>query len=306
MDADAILAAHAGLGGVLRDSRGRAECGAAQRTVLEPNSNWTLDYGEEKCRLLRTFGTGADQTLLYFEQFAPSDSAAMTVAGPAVRRFSYAGKIGVRFGPRDAEVHDVEVDRGKFGSFGAALLVTSLSLDAMPEESADQEAQQESSFETEGLPHIAESDVAGVEWLSLSRRNSEVVLPLPGFKEAMALVNDCTLDLVRHWDLDPEEHKTMTRMAQPVNLREIAERLQRSYSSAAVRAGEQADLSIRIIVNADGSIATCSVTEATITKYITTSACEEFGSRAMFAPAENADGEPMKSYYDTRIIYRTD
>jgi hypothetical protein len=276
----------------------------AKQTVLEPTGKWALDYGKEKCRLLRTFGTGEDQTLLYFEQFAPSDKVTFTLAGPAIRRFSKLEKIGVRWAPRDAEPFDVEVDHGKFGSFGAALIVPSLSLDSMPQGRGRLEAQQESEFETEGLPQIVVSDLAAVEWLGLSRRNSEVVLPLPGFNEAMALVDDCALDLVRFWDLDPEEHKTMTRLAEPVNLREIAERVARYYPAAAVRRREQADLNLRIIVNSDGSIEDCSVINLTITNYIKTPTCDEFGSRAMFAPAENAQGEPIKSFYTTRITYR--
>jgi hypothetical protein len=285
-----------------------ADLARAAPTVLEPSGSWTLDYADEKCRLVRIFGTGDDQTLLYFEQFAPSNEATMTVAGRSLSPLARAGTIDVRFAPRDEEAWQVEVAKAEMEGFGAALILPFRSRafrTALLEARGDlQEAQRIAHAQIEGMPQIEPSDVANIETLSLSRRNQEVIFPLPQFAPAMAALNDCALDLLRHWQLDPEQHATMTRHAEPINLDEIARGLQRSYPAKAVRAWEEGDLNLRIIVNADGSIAECAVNDETITHHIGTTACDEFGSRAMFAPAEDANGEPMKSFYSTRISYR--
>ena len=40
-------------------------------TVLEPSSQWVVDYAESNCRLIRMFGAGKDAIKLVFEQVAP-------------------------------------------------------------------------------------------------------------------------------------------------------------------------------------------------------------------------------------------
>ena len=92
-------------------------------------------------------------------------------------------------------------------------------------------------------------------------------------------------------------------MAHPENMREVVRAIQRSYPAAALRAGEQALLEVRMILEADGSIAECSTAEAAAAKYLSSQACRELLRRAQFAPALNAEGQPMKSYSSASIFY---
>ncbi len=46
----------------------------AEEVVLKPDSKWVANYGENNCRLMRTFGKADEQTVLILEQIAPSSA----------------------------------------------------------------------------------------------------------------------------------------------------------------------------------------------------------------------------------------
>ena len=277
---------------------------SAQTTQLEPQGNWTLDFADEKCRLTRLFGENDEATLFYLEQFAPSDQASMAIAGNPIGPLSRGDEIKVRFGPRDEHYYDLPLTEAKFGNIGDGIMLRFLPLSDLQERDKNDKEKGGSHFDTIGVPRIDPDEIKGVEWLSLLRRGREVVLPLPGFQQAIAALNTCSLDLVRHWNLDTQEHKTMSRLVEPLNLSEVAEKITKEYFGGALRNGEQANLNLRIIVNENGSIDECSVSNVTTVKYLKTNACDIFGRRAMFTPARNAAGEPMKSFYDVELVYR--
>jgi hypothetical protein len=44
---------------------------AREPLVLAPSTPWNLNYADDSCQLARGFGQGADQVILYLEQFSP-------------------------------------------------------------------------------------------------------------------------------------------------------------------------------------------------------------------------------------------
>src|SRR3546814_10235975 len=55
--------------------------------VLEPSSQWNVDFAEDRCRLARTFGGEGNRHILLFEQGGPTAAFGLTVAGPQFERF---------------------------------------------------------------------------------------------------------------------------------------------------------------------------------------------------------------------------
>src|SRR5690242_14654206 len=53
---------------------------AGQPVRLQPSTPWVLDYAENSCRLIRTFGQGDTKTVLGLESESP-DEVDMLVAG---------------------------------------------------------------------------------------------------------------------------------------------------------------------------------------------------------------------------------
>ncbi|KHL24617.1 hypothetical protein PK98_11635 [Croceibacterium mercuriale] len=104
--------------------------------------------------------------------------------------------------------------------------------------------------------------------------------------------------------LDPDGHRTMIQQPEPLNFATLSARVSRFYPAAAARRGEQGDLHMRLLVDEAGTATDCTVTAASQVSRITTNACEHFTQEALFLPALDAAGRPMKSFYATSILFR--
>ncbi len=274
---------------------------AAEETrVLAPSTRWQLDYGEVRCRLARVFGEGDDEIALMFDQFYPSDRFTMTMAGNRVRRLGSSGMVKMRFGPGETESREVTPQRAEFPEFGRALIFSRLA-------PGQPEYVEEDPDEVSGDPEPLAIDIeraATVEWIDVGTRSQSIALELGGFGDAMAALNLCSQDLLQHWGVDAERHLTMTRRARPTNFGEVADAVARFYPLRAARSGEEADLLLRVMVDAGGAITSCHVAEMTSTEYIRTEACKHFEKRAEFEPALDAAGQPIDSNFVTSIIFR--
>ncbi|BBC71386.1 conserved hypothetical protein [Altererythrobacter sp. B11] len=273
----------------------------AEEVRLTPtaNTSWIVDYARGKCRLARYFGEEDDRYLLMFDQFQPGTYATLTVAGREMWRYVGRDNVELTLSPLFS-AREVRAEAVSFGDFRSAVHVR---LEVAPEQEAKGES---AGYEVEGLPHIDTSRLQGNAELSFSKRNRAITFALPELAAAFNALNTCSRDLVSSWGLDLKSQDRMRRQAEPINLREIAERIQQQYPLQALHAREQASLALRIIVDADGSIEECSVNEITSTRYLHSPACDVFGDRAMFVPAQDEHGEPIKSYYATAIVYRID
>ena len=52
---------------------------ASQPVRLQPSSPWDVDYGENSCRLIRTFAEGKEKTVLVFESAGPGQMDLLVV-----------------------------------------------------------------------------------------------------------------------------------------------------------------------------------------------------------------------------------
>lgn len=275
-----------------------------ERIAPVTGSNWIVDFGEQRCRLLREFGDSERPTILMVDKLFPGQTVSITIAGPDVRLFTARTEVGLRFGPTSAEPVKVRSAAARFDDYGRALFLPSFAIGppSTSHPSLDSAAGN-SAFDVKGLPQFDLDYVKSIEWLEISRRSNSLVLELPQMGEALRLLDQCTQDFLTYWDLDLEGHKTMTRLAEPINIEEIARKIQKVYPMQAVMAGEQASVNMRIIVDADGSITECAINDISATRYIKSNACDVFGDRAMFAPAEDSSGNAMKSYFNVTILY---
>jgi TonB family protein len=274
---------------------------AAEEIRLAPSAdgNWVLNYGDDRCRLARYFGEGEQRSLLLLEQFAPGMSVALTAAGPPLRRIVRGNQVRVRFGPSTREAPPFDPPEAEFEGVGPALFIPGIA----PVVDPDASAAFLQNAEVNGLPQIDPAAAAAIEWLGISGRNLDLVFEFGSLENAVTVLNHCTLDLVKFWGLDPQQHLTMTRMAAAENMEQVAREVQEAYPMRAVARGEQATLVMRAVVRADGTVGDCAISQATVTETFQSPACDVFRRYARFAPALDADGQPMASFYATTIVY---
>ena len=58
--------------------------GASEPLRLQPATPWGVDYAENSCRLVRTFGQGDDQTQVVLESIAPGQMSMMAIGNHAM------------------------------------------------------------------------------------------------------------------------------------------------------------------------------------------------------------------------------
>src|SRR6187549_3660592 len=67
--------------------------------VFRPSGNWTADYGDDYCRLIRTFTDGTREMSLALERLQPGGLVRMIVVGEGMRPFRGAEQITSQFLP---------------------------------------------------------------------------------------------------------------------------------------------------------------------------------------------------------------
>ena len=276
-----------------------APLAAAEAPVeLTPSSKWNVDFALDKCQLIRTFGEGENLHFLRFQQYSPGNAAGLTVAGPAFKRFRSRALTDLRFFDGQSP-HRTRPFTGTVEGYGDGVIYSELTIDqGMPERPTKED--------TPPATSLALLDTAlgkQVQFIELRQGGRTVRLKSGPLNAAFEVLNQCTLDLLRDWGLDPDKHLTALSGPRWINQDVIVRRIQSDYPSDAAREGEQAILRMRVIVSEQGKVESCTLIEATETKELESPACRLM-KNATFEPARDATGAAFKSYFATSITYR--
>lgn len=271
---------------------------AAEPLVLKPGSPWNVDFAADSCRLVRLFGEGENRHFLAFQQYSPGEGFGLTIAGPGFKKFRSLGKTMLSF-------HDAQAPRettpftGTIGEFGPGLVYATIGIEEKPQQDDADPAQ----TLLPGVPMLDLEQGKQVQFITLRQGKHEVRLETGSLDKAFAVINQCTLDLLRDWGLDPERHVTAQTRPRWTNQDVIARRIQREYPAEALRVGEQGIMRMRVIVSAEGMVESCTILKATQTEELESPACKMM-KNARFDPARDAAGAAFRSYYVTSLTYK--
>jgi TonB family protein len=269
----------------------------AAPVVLTPSTQWNVDFADEKCRLIRTFGEGENRHLLTFHQYWPSRDVGLTVAGEAFKRFASRARTDLRMFETQEPVRR-EPFTGTVEGFGNAVIYSNVQLDGSNEGTDPEDGS--------APPPVLLMDTGfgkQVQFLELRQGGKQVRLETGPMDAAFEVLNQCTLDLLRQWGLDPEQHRTAQSGPRWLNRDALVRRIMATYPREALSQGEQGIMRMRLIVAADGSVESCTMLKATNTVRLESPACEVM-QRAKFEPARDAAGQPFRSFYATGITYQ--
>jgi TonB family protein len=287
----AVLIAAAGTTVVHAEKLLPAQAAADAKAVrLAPISPWVVDYDDNKCSLLRTFGSEEDKHILMLDQGAPDSSILMGMAGSAVKPFQRTGRIHLgTFADKPLEL----VKNPSYGDlelYGPAVMLSIFMREGEWEPGARVQ------------PSKAQEAAAGVDRIVIRRGSKILSYETGNLKEPFVVMHDCLTNLLTSWGLDAAEHAHYTPPAL-TNENAVARKLFETYPPDALEAGEQGSFRVRLIVEKDGSISDCFVEEATKVDDLRPAVCKEM-LRSKFVPALGVDGQPIRSFYVTMITYR--
>lgn len=278
----------------------------AETITLSPAGAWNMDYAEDSCRLARVFGEGEDRVAFYLERYGPGDRLHMLVAGKPLGKSSRS-ETRVQFGIEDTP-YEYEPTLGDFGTFSPALIFSGAYPSAQKAKIALTEKKGKDEYEEFVDPRIFAHDVtedqlAAIEWVAFERRGGRrLVLELPQFAQAMKALETCTEELVSHWNIDVEAHRSLTRLPIPENSPGSWLRAE-DYPVGLLSKGAQGIVHFRLDVDATGKVTGCHIQRSTRPEGFDKVVCEKISQRAKFEPALDRGGKAIASFYRSTVRF---
>jgi hypothetical protein len=266
---------------------------------LEPSSKWNIDYGLERCSLMREFGSGDAALHLQIDSFGGWNSFRVTLAGSAIPRLAGpTGKARIRL-TGDAEDSELDTLQGSAGpspalSFNLKFVpfIGSAAIKGMSEDERTRVAIEQ----TRPQPDFD----ATVDSLAVSpTRNRILLLRLGNMAKPLAALRTCIDDMFKSWGGNPEVQKTLTRGAQPV--KRTVWKVQGDYPKEMWMTGTSAYVPVRLSVDAQGNPSNCVVQAEMIDRAFKDAVCANLVHQ--FEPALDKDGKPIPSIFNTSVLY---
>jgi hypothetical protein len=281
---------------------------AQQAGVFTPTGDWIADYGDDYCRLVRTFSDGKDELSLALERLQPGTDVRMIFVGKGITPFRGADQITYQFGPSGAVlksgyVRSAAADSAQYIGFNPVMLSPPSfgppgSAPAPGAEAPPPAFDPSLPFVPPPYNRTAELDAArGITSISLTDGlTSPVRIDTGGLRAPIAALQACADDLLAFWGLDPDKHKTMTA---PVALNPRSDGVLpqgtipfTEFSKLAGSANQ-----VRLSIGADGKPTACSVYSPALSETLNSRICNLAMERATFVPAKDSGGQAMASVW---------
>jgi hypothetical protein len=259
---------------------------AADKPVetLAPSGKWHLDYGVNRCHMIRSFGEGKKSVIFRMVQYAPGDFFALDLLGNRFGSVSAYSDVAIDFG-HDGTFNKNRAFNGSLGKEKMLSVGTSRLVD-IPGETNDYSQ----------IKQLTPADEASVSTVYFRVSGSKPFkLMLGSMGPVMKAMRTCTDDMIKSWGYDPAQLATNTRA---LELRPESGQLLRDgdYPATSVSFGNIGIVQFRMDVNADGTVSGCKILAETKPADFGSVVCKKASARAKFNPALDKDGNPVRSF----------
>lgn len=266
---------------------------ADEPLVLAPSSRWNLDYGEESCRLGRSFGEGENMVLLIFAKYAPGISMEVMASGVPLsakraRSFTYS------FDPAEK----IAEKKPFFGELESGGTIWQFSGKLIPPAAFEKLQEAEASK----ADFRAEESRAAATTKSMTfhvGNAAPVVLETGALDGVLSAMDACLDDLVSSWGYDPEIQKSIVK--EPEAQGEMAKWL--DYPTLPLRRGLSGSVRYRLAIDEEGRLTDCIIQSNYSDPKFGEEVCNRFMRRARYEPARNAQGEGIRSYVANTVVF---
>ncbi len=276
---------------------------AQDAAVFRPTGAWTADYGDDYCRLIRTFSDGKDEISLALERTQPGAFVRLIMVGAGVKPFRGADQIGYQLLPSGASakaryVRSETGDGQQFLSFDPIILLATAG--GPPGGAGAFTPPPPGSPPPVPPPYNRERDLENARGINGIALGEGLITPVRietgSLRAPIAAMQACADDLLKVWGLDPDKHKTMTAPAVPVpNPDGILPQGMIPFTEFGKFGGGANQL--RLIIGTDGKPSSCVVYSPSLTDSLNSRICGLVMDKAVFQPAKDAGGEAMTSFW---------
>ncbi len=273
--------------------------------VLKPSSNWVIEYEEDSCRLIRTFGIDDEKVVTIFNRYGPDEDFRLTLAGEPVKVGNNARRTNLQFGPTEA-AQEVNFSKARFGKDMPALMFSgTISLAPKPIQSETRKSDDSDAEETSGFQDIGTERKAAITYLYVDGSlRKPIKLELGPMDKPLTALTTCVDELMTRWGIDVEKHKKLSRSVVPegnpgrwINAKDYPKDMLLQRQSALIQ--------FRLNVDETGSVTECHIQKTTRPKEFDDAVCVSLISRAKFVPALDESGKPIKSFYRNSVLFQS-
>lgn len=269
---------------------------AKDEIILEPSSNWVIDYANEACHLSRTFSNGDKDFTLKISRFKPNLSFELLLISKYLKRASTTKPVTIKFGTQFDE-QEFNFKNGdtlfKDNQKIPTIIIRSSILIRNPTE---QEIKNKKI-------QITAEDEDKVDKITIKARHvKDIILQTKTMKGAFAALRKCTDSLVTSWGYDAEEQNKLNRSVMPANNPSQWIKPE-DYPEQQLIKRDIAVIQYRLDVDENGSAIDCVIQRSIGGEAFDRAVCQNIMSRAKFEPALDANNKPIKSYYISKVIF---
>lgn len=244
--------------------------------VLQPTTQWEVNYAENECRLLRSFGSGDQMVILRLARASSLEHFDLVLAGAGVPNLDYRPTTTLRLEPQGAETV----------SDGYSTQIPNRPDRFLRLFDAD------STF----LAQFTPSQILGI-----SAQNMILRLNLTNVQSAIAALQTCHDDLLSSWGFDAAAYRALRSPPKAIG-NEVAWVTTDDYPATEATG----TTGMRLLIGVDGRISNCVVIKSSGSTLLDTAACRALIRRARFEPAIGADGVAIGALFLKRVRWTLD
>jgi len=267
---------------------------------LAPSAAWIIDYADDSCALRRMFGEGEDQAYVEFRRFQPGLNLQATVASKRMTARNPA-RFRYRFGEA-GEWHEGGGNTLAMANGFSGVLFTPVLVHLPEYEKLRDPLERYAYLRSIDWQEVEKSSAAAAGTITLRGAfRDTLTLQLGSLEKPIAALNACIEELTSHWGIDVDAHKSLTRPAVPVNLHETARMI--DYPPQMIRQSMPGVVNIRLAIDERGRVSGCHIQMPLSDPAFEETSCADIQHALEFDPALDKDGNPIASYWITRVVF---
>ena len=266
---------------------------------LAPSSPWTVNYDDDSCALGRWFGEGDERSYLEIRRFGPGLGLQTTITSSKWDARN-TGSFRYRFGKLD-HWRDVKGALSMTWDNDVSGVLFELEIVDLPD--LNDPLEHEIYLRSIDLKAIEREHAVPIDSITLRGAfGREVTLRLGSLDAPIGALQTCVDELITHWGIDVEAHKTLSRPTAPTNLREVPRMM--DYPPKMLVRSMPGLVNIRLDIDETGQITACHIQMPLSDPVFEESSCADIQHALEFDPALDKDGKPIASYWITRVHFQ--
>lgn len=150
-----------------------------------------------------------------------------------------------------------------------------------------------------GVPRDVVDQFASADTVSVFAGDQALFeLPIGSPQRAVQTLRQCESDALRRWNVDPAAWRALRSPPEiiPVQVVQYSD-----YPASAIRANQQGDVTVRLVIGLDGRVSECVIVESSGHDILDRTTCPLVTERLEATPAVGANGAPVAAPYVSTI-----